>query len=332
MKEKELKISVLDEEESIYHYTSANALMNIIKTNEFWVTDAQYLNDYTEIVYIKEVIKEACNEIMHIEEKGELLYNKIMDSYISLEEMSPQYILSFSTNKDSITLWSEFSDFYGYNIEFNISDLRRKIFLDSKFYNYYVQEGQVIYNKQEQINIVKNEILDLWYIKKDEKEIDSTIEIIKKHNSDSIITKERLIPPMPLEKIFDKENENELKEYEPHFGAMAMVLYIYSPFLKRSCFKDEYEYRFIFSPKLCIEEEKKHPMYNGDVLFREKDSVIIPYIKVNLKYDYIKIPIKSIMVGSKNNSDLAVKGTNYYLEEHDYSKIDVVKSDITLRY
>lgn len=327
-----LKISELDENESIYHYTSASALMNIIKANEFWVTNGKYLNDYTEISYIEEVFKETCLKIMATEEKGDLLYKEIMSLYSDFEKISPTYILSFSTNKDSIALWSEFSNFYGYNMEFNISDLRNKIFLDNKSYDYYIQEGKVIYDKQQQIAILEKEILGMWYTELEKEEIEARIEVIKEYNPNTTLTKERLMNPIPLTKIFDEEYRDKLNEYNGEFYGIAMILSVYAPFFKRNCFKDEYEYRYIFLPEFYDKAEKNHPMYCDGVLFREKDGVIIPYIKINLKYDKKKIPIKSIMVGSKNNSDLAMKGTRYYLDKNNYTETDIIKSEISLRY
>lgn len=83
-----------------------------------------------------------------------------------------------------------------------------------------------------------------------------------------------------------------------------------------------------FNDNLCND----NPLYKDDVFFREKDGVIIPYIKITLNNESGKIPIKSVLVGAKNNSDVAVKGTKYYLKNSNYRETKVSKCKITLRY
>lgn len=128
---------------------------------------------------------------MNSSENGQLLYHKIMDEYQNYKELSQTYVLSFSIIKDSITLWSEFSDFYGYNLKFNINDLREKIFYNENKYEDIIQEGEVIYDKEKQINIIKSELLDTWNAKIDKK----------------------LFGRIRLEEIFDKEYIGNLNKY-----------------------------------------------------------------------------------------------------------------------
>lgn len=49
--------------ETIYHYTSVEGLFNIIKTNNLWLTDYEYMNDSSEIIHGFEVAQKILKEI-----------------------------------------------------------------------------------------------------------------------------------------------------------------------------------------------------------------------------------------------------------------------------
>ena len=88
-------------------------------------------------------------------------------------------------------------------------------------------------------------------------------------------------------------------------------------FFKRNCFKGEDEYRFVFA----IDKEQ-------EISFRNKNSLIIPYIKKRLEsIDFIT----GITIGPTNQIDIASKGIQELL--HYYQKdVEIVKSKIPLRY
>ena len=95
---------------------------------------------------------------------------------------------------------------------------------------------------------------------------------------------------------------------------------IYAMFFKQEGFTEEREYRFVF---------KKSEGMN--VLFREKEGFLIPYIKITMLESDNKLPIRGITVAPKNDSDLARKGMEYYLHMHGY-QVPVELSRIKLRY
>ena len=51
-----LRIAQMDEGEKIYHYTTIDALINIVSRKELWVTKWDYLNDIDEL----KVALDAC--------------------------------------------------------------------------------------------------------------------------------------------------------------------------------------------------------------------------------------------------------------------------------
>lgn len=267
--------------QSTYHYTNAKAFMNIIDEVEFWVSHGSFLNDYAELTYIEEIIEEV---IHNLYPRGNpSFYEQIIQHMNHLaEESFEPFILSFSMNKDSVTLWSEYSSFYGYSLEIDIEAMRKLIYSD-QIAKSRVLEGEVIYSRQLQLELVEK----------------------------------------ALSQLNSNQDETSLDE-------VARSIYLYAPFFKKECFHSEEEYRFVFLRPRAKEEQIPSYM-SREVYFKKKDEVIIPYIKVNFKSICEHLPIKSITVGAKNNSELAVKGTAYYLKHKGYLDVPVLKSCITLR-
>ena len=65
--------------------------------------------------------------------------------------------------------------------------------------------------------------------------------------------------------------------------------------------------------------------------FRLLDQIFLPDIMVELEAVQQELPLQSVMVGAKNNSDIAVRGMKYFLKTQGLD-IPVLLSDIPLRY
>ena len=97
-------------------------------------------------------------------------------------------------------------------------------------------------------------------------------------------------------------------------------------FYKKECFAQEQEYRMVF---LCVHKrEHQVPENSIPVEYRIKDEVFIPFIR--MKLGDISC-LKFVCVGTKNISDLAVKGLRHYFGSRDL-EMRVKKSEIPLRY
>lgn len=194
-------------------------------------------------------------------------------------------------------LWAEYSDFMGYCIEFDFNKF--KLVTEEKI----SWHGEVIYNKEKQIELVK-EALEKT-IEEDFDEENNEVKNLFKENPN-----------------ISDESLKKLTDY------VAVWISVYGMFFKKECFEGEGEYRFVFSA--LHEKSDKYPKLNvEDMYFRERDQVLIPYIKI--KYDKSKLPVESVLVGTKNNSDIAVKGIKYFLRKEKMD-IPVYKSEIPLRY
>ena len=128
--------------------------------------------------------------------------------------------------------------------------------------------------------------------------------------------------------IYDEEEQMDAIPSEESLNqlvdAMAVVCSVYTMFFKKSYFAGEEEYRFIFPP-LHYEKGQDRPQ------FRLLDQIFLPYIMVELEAEQQELPLQSVMVGAKNNSDIAVRGMKYFLKTQGLD-IPVLLSDIPLRY
>jgi hypothetical protein len=50
------------DQEVLYHYTDARGLLGIVQSRQLWASNAAFLNDSTEVTYIREVLAEVAEE------------------------------------------------------------------------------------------------------------------------------------------------------------------------------------------------------------------------------------------------------------------------------
>lgn len=304
--DKFIKIPQLKDGDKLYHYTNVAAIQGIVNNNEFWVTKNDFLNDKMEFSYAQEVMREVCEEqiknqdvqkrfLKFMQEENE----RLMDD--NLDPLKGYYVISFSEEKDSALMWAEYSNFVGYSIEF---DYEKLITNGIKKKRTFIWDGEVIYNKEQQKKVLKETL-------------DSFIENCIDHGEAYEELKE-FYSENPKKKISD-DAVKSLSE-----GA-AIFIILYAMFFKKECYYGEKEYRVVISPNKVRSESK------DKINYREKEGVLLPYIKVKYKDEEDQSPITSVLVGPKNNSDLAVKGMKYFLLDNNID-VEVAKSDIPLRY
>lgn len=295
----------------LYHYTSNLGLMGIVKGNCFWVSRADFLNDSLEMSYFKDILQHIINEmeqsfngfINKNDANGDLLkviLAQLKRALVKYPELYLNYakqifILSLSENGDSLTLFSNYSSGDGYNIGLKRDELIRSFDNEGKSI---IQVGKINYNREEQENIIINDIID---------EYEYLVDILSKRTKPAT----------------EDEIRTELQKY---FNLINYKFLNYSLYFKHPSFYHEEEYRIVF----MIDEEDK----DKQIRFRPYNSIIIPYIEVRHSS---KLPIEFISIGPKNNLDIAKKGVELFLEYNGYrieppSKLNIIKSQIPLRY
>jgi len=292
-------VPVLMEGEKLYHYTSAVGLKGIVG-KEFWVTESHFLNDRSEFQIGTETYFEILKKYIS---NTELVQRIIMDLSAEMERLdripkvgdrvaySGDYVISFCLDEDSILMWSEYSDFLGYCIEFDFQKL-----LDS-FKDVYFH-GTVIYDKCEQMKYMEETFQEEFF---------------------NGIFGTDVLGWEDLDRLSDEQ-------WQDFISDSSVICELYNMFFKKECFAGEREYRFIFS---CMHDGGICPSAAKEKqYFRIKNEVYIPFVKQELRS---LESLESVMVGPKNESDIAVKGLEYFFRNEKLD-VKVKKSAVPLRY
>lgn len=180
-------------------------------------------------------------------------------------------------------LWSNYSNYDGVNIEIDFAKFKER--LNHRF----LWHGLVNYD------------------------FESQKECIKRTLHDSFLDGGMIADYKSLNDI----NELQGEDYEICVTHIEMICVLYGMFFKRTGFKGENEYRFVFA----INKEQ-------EINFRNKNSIVIPYIKKRLEeIDFIA----KITIGPTNKIDIAAKGIRELLHYY-HRDVNVVKSEIPLRF
>lgn len=286
----------------LYHYTNAAGLLSILQNGKLWVSKSDFLNDFSEISYINTVINIICKDIFGDDHKliGEMISNEVdfLNSCKSMDVNTQNYyILSLSENPDSLALWSSYSNFFGYNIGFDGSELV-EIISNEKNATPRCLHGKVIYDKTLQYQIVRDEINNtkihsLYY-----KYLESKDTELNRQLNDEILS-------------------------------VAVALGAYALFFKDPLFCQEEEYRVVF---FHLENESLSPKLNHEIKFRDRNGMIVPYIEIPMINNLGQLPVREIMIGPKNNIDIAQHGINFLLHRLKYKNVTIRRSGIPLRY
>lgn len=302
-----IKIPQLNNNDRLFHYTSAAGIKGITD-GEFWITESHFLNDSTEFtigtdIYIEILEKHMRNPRRFLYAK-DLLMEQIRKYYREEQEdtvsgsAEGSYVISFCTSGDSLLMWSEYSDFMGYCMEFEYGKLK-ETFQEHCGNDSTLFDGKVIYDHDEQIELLEDTIERLLL---SDGEDYKTI-----YGWDDL----------------DSAEEEDVKLFVDHISVICLL---YNMFFKKECFAQEQEYRMVF---LCVHKrEHQVPENSIPVEYRIKDEVFIPFIR--MKLGDISC-LKSVCVGTKNTSDLAVKGLRHYFGSRNL-EVHVRKSEIPLRY
>lgn len=293
--------------DKLYHYTTAEGVRGIVENREFLATKSDFLNDKLEFQYAVEVMERLTEKYIVNQELRERFFSKLKmeidrlgvitpicegDTDCEIDEMS-FYVVAFSKLQNNALLWAEFTDFRGYCLEFDyekiVEGFQNRVFL----------HGTVIYDEEEQMNGLLESLLSCIR------------NLIEEGTTD-------------LEGFFEEEANPSDESLDKLVTEMSVVCSVYAMFFKKSFFKGEQEYRFIFPPLL-----NKTGMDKPN--FRLLDQIFLPYIMVEFEGEKEDIPLESVMVGAKNNSDIAVRGMRYFLKTQGID-IPVLLSDIPLRY
>lgn len=176
-----------------FHYTSLDVLMKIISNQELWATDAKYLNDEEEFQFVLSILKMALDTRFGYHEAGCVRFREGVSKYINgtsgnvsgmantggygsgdttgnssecigdnawrqmTELFGESFVICFSTERDNLTLWSEFAN-QGCCLELNLWNILNSM-NDSGIKVF--SHGRVIYDPYTQRKIIDEALVDI---------------------------------------------------------------------------------------------------------------------------------------------------------------------------
>ena len=160
---KNLKEEKTTPNEVVFHYTSSEGLLGILKTASLWLSDVKHLNDETENIYTFKLLKSLLqDEYIDDALKNELLQCCGDKCVLSLNclPLKRHYTACFSLKNDLLPLWSYYTktkDSTGYNIGFKKQKLLKCL---RSYGNGGFVSGKVIYDENIQKEILKSALYD----------------------------------------------------------------------------------------------------------------------------------------------------------------------------
>ena len=302
-----IHVPICKKGEKLYHYTTAEGVRGIVENREFMATKSDFLNDKLEFQYAVEVMEHLTEKYIVHASLRERFFSKLKQEIERLGIITPVcdvggdchteglsfYVVAFSKLQNNALLWAEFTDFKGYCLEFDYMKLVEG------FQHRVFLHGTVIYDEEEQMNGLLESLLSCIRNLQEAGMVDLG----------GFFEEDAVISDASLKKLAEE---------------MAVVVSVYTMFFKKGFFEGEEEYRFVFPPVI-------NELGMAKPEFRLLDQLFLPYIMVEFDRKQESIPMESVMVGAKNNSDIAVRGMKYFLRSQGLD-IPVLLSDIPLRY
>lgn len=198
------------EEETLYHYTSAQGLLGILKDRRIWASKIQYLNDSQELRLALEIAR----EILEGKRSGGAESRDVdvmLDELKAIENINV-CVASFTTARDQLSQWRAYGGSHGYALGFRPASLIQAEWLQ-------FQLMRCEYGAEEQKAIVK----------------------------DLVEGRLRLERERSAGRQDDAARPNEPRFIDPFESIGESILKI-APALKHESFREEKEWRLVSRP------------------------------------------------------------------------------------
>jgi hypothetical protein len=110
----------------LYHYTGAEGALGIISSGEIWATDAEYLNDPSEILYGRDLIRSTWRDFKQDAAPPGSMEDVVdsMTTVLCVKWMYSTYLTCFSKQRNVLSQWRAYSNFgTGYSLGFDSTRL-----------------------------------------------------------------------------------------------------------------------------------------------------------------------------------------------------------------
>lgn len=299
---------IMEQNYSIYHYTSTEGLKNILMEKKLWFTHIQYLNDCEEVNVGMDIFNRRNEEIIDIAR----IINP--DIPISSDDTSDTsnlhaFVCCFSLENDLLPMWNYYTkDTFnkGYNIGFDYRKLITSLIVKNP-------ELECCDFSCGKVNYCWENVTDSKEGIKMSGEGNNYVDAVTEYanirlskldmNILNLSKKQKEDLQNRIKKIDSKLNVLKLRGKEGRFDichTMEVVFY-----MKKICFKHENEFRIVITvPDNKFREIEKSPLYG----FRNSNGILTPYLE--LAFD--EKALLGITASPTNNGDLVDKSIDEY--------------------
>ena len=279
-------------DEPIYHYTSLEALKNILHTNTLWATNCEYTNDLLELKDFERLINEQLSSKIEDIKLFYIVQKALLEGMQFLRKKT--FLISFSMDIDK-AMWKNYGK-NGIVIEFDNKKMLKILSTENCIINKDNESKHIILEHKQFARVLYDDekIIDYFTFSRN---------LLKLCNSIG--------------------NQDEKDGYINNIlkNLLNTLFGIY--FLKKDMnFSYEKEIRMVF----VINNDEINKIEN----FRIKNNLIIPYISLIFKENRC-IPIKKIIINPENKDEMYKDGLKSLLMAYNYD-IPIIESKSKVRF
>lgn len=301
---------------NVYHYTSKDGLLEILKGGKLHFSHLAFVNDKLELLDIFQNLKDMERDIIEIANNSlnktkrselEPIIQNMLEDILNFKtflggERAIVFTLSFCRNEDSLCMWSNYTNKLGYNILVDMREMKNSIKNCISRKNIILNYRNIIYDTNKKKQILRELFKDFF---------NEFISICK-------------------------GNCNECRaKLETLRLSLLNIIILYAPFFKRNILKQEEEIRFSLTVDTSILKEY--------IRFKESNGINVPYFNLGGDFSncYKKIKIgplakefneQSLFLYLKyvTNNEAERKSTNLY--NLSIGREDITRSEISYRW
>lgn len=313
--------------DTLWHYTTAEGLLGIISSGEFWATNTAFLNDRTEIKHTLKIAKCLLEEKKQelklqqpLSESLEKGFSAMNDTIDSFDKHIAVYVVSSCEYKDLLSQWRAYGSGGGYAISLNRSKL-----------------NELVIKKFNQINNINNMDFSAPWVSLVRAVYDETDQ---KKQTDILLSKWVNLFTQPD----NWGGEQDITKSQIQLLFAKCLSYLALSFKDHS-FEEEYEWRLIYgSQRKFI---KNGTGYKVEV--RTRNNVLLPFVKIpyiempnnewpatdsSEKFETQLSPISKVLIGPTQDPDNAEYAVKTLLESWGYKHPEnmVEQSEVPLRW
>ena len=287
--------------EELFHYTSAGGLLDILQSNQIWATNLEFMNDFLEVKYAKELLMHLVRQERKSARHG-LVARFLEDTASALYPFTNVYsfyAVSFCADGgDRLSQWRAYAgEGTGYSIGFRATELIQAIEkYQSDAREEQIELIQVVYRREQQEAIVQDAVRKVC-------------RYIEEH-----LTKA------------DRRKANQALQTLPNLLCVHLFPYVFS--FKAPGFEEEREWRLVTWIPAAVEAKR--------VKFRASANFTIPYLSLDLWVTRSAgegtLPISRIIQGPRVESEVGMKSLEILKRKYGYADTEVVASKIPFRY